>query len=118
LVDPRGQEWNVLYDFGSGKLAGKPTAAPHPGAFVELLESLHKQHHYPPHGGATRFWALFADLTALTLLIWATTGIVMWWQMRRLRVAGAVVLVLAVAVGASVMFSTGAELSFTPTSDE
>ncbi len=114
LLDGGGREWNVLYDLGSGKLSGKPTAAPRAGAFVELLEALHMQHHYPPHGGATRFWALFADLTALTLLVWAMTGIVMWWQMRRLRAAGAVVVAVALVLGASVMLSTGAELSFTP----
>jgi hypothetical protein len=117
LLDARGEEWNVLYDFGSGKLAGKPTAAARAGAFVELLESIHTQHHYPPHGGATRFWALFADLTAVTLLVWATTGIVMWWQMRRLRLLGALVLAGALAIAATVMISTGAELSFTPSAE-
>lgn len=118
LLDASGKEWNVVYDLGSGKLTGKPTATPRAGVFVELLESIHTQHHYPPHPSATLFWALFADLTAITLLIWAVTGIVMWWQMRRLRLAGAVVIVLALGAAASVMIATGSELSFTPRADE
>jgi hypothetical protein len=114
MLDAGGKEWNVLYELGTGKLSGKPSAEHRSGAFVELLEAIHTQHHYPPHPSATRWWALFADLTAFTLIVWSLTGLVMWWQLRRLRLAGAVIIALAVGTSATVMLTTGAELSFTP----
>lgn len=118
LLDASGGEWNALYDFGTGRLSGKPSAERRSGSFVELLEAIHTQHHYPPHPSATRWWALFADLTAFTLIVWSLTGLVMWWQLRRLRLVGAVVIAVAIAASATVMVATGAELSFTPAADD
>lgn len=114
LLDGSGREWNALYDFGTGKLSGRPSAERRSGSFVQLLEAIHTQHHYPPHPSATWWWALFADLTAFTLIVWSLTGLVMWWQLRRLRLAGAVVIAVAVGTSAAVMLATGAELSFAP----
>jgi hypothetical protein len=114
LLDPSGREWNALYDFATGKISGKPTSQRRSGSLVELLETIHTQHHYPPHPSATRWWALCADLTAFTLIVWSLTGLVMWWQLRRLRLAGAVIIALAVTTSAAVMLGTSAELSFTP----
>jgi len=114
LLDGGGRAWNALYDFGTGRLVGKPSDERRSGALVELLEAIHTQHHYPPHGGVTWFWAFFADVTAFTLIVWSITGLVMWWQLRRLRLAGAVVLALAVVAGVLVIGATGSELSFAP----
>ena len=86
-------------------------------AVIELFESIHKQHHYPPHTDATSYWALFADLTALTRIVWASTGIVMWWQMRKLRRSGAVIVALAIAVSTLIVANTARELRSAPTED-
>jgi hypothetical protein len=118
LLDGEGRAWNALYDFGTGKLAGKPSAQRRRGALIELLEAVHTQHHYPPHPSATLWWALFADLTAGTLIVWAVTGLTMWWQMRRLRKLGAVVLLAAIGLAVAVIGSTASELSFVPSAQE
>lgn len=112
--DSNRKTWNVIFDLSSGVLDGRAWNESRHAPFVELLESLHKQHHYPANFGSTFFWALFADLTALMLITWALTGLIMWWQMKRLRAVGLTVLVLALGLAAAVMTSTAGELTFGP----
>ncbi len=118
MLDAEGRAWNTVYDLSSGTLSGKPADAPAPGAFVELLEAIHTQHHYPPETGPTFWWALFADVTAVTLIVWALTGLLMWWQLKRLRRAGAVVVAFAVVLAGVVMVSTAREIRFAPGAEE
>ena len=112
--DDQGDTWNVIYDLGTGLLDGRPIQEVSSAPTIELLEALHTQHHYPPSFAASTIWALFADLTAVTLLFWCLSGLLMWWQMKKLRWVGASMLVLAVVVAALVMSSTAAELTFPP----
>lgn len=114
MHDRSGTTYNVVYDLTTGKLDGRRRDEARRGPLVEVLESLHKQHHYPASFGPTFFWALFADLTALTLVIWAVTGLIMWWQLRKLRVVGAAFLITAAILATLVMGSTAAELTFGP----
>lgn len=110
--DAQGKKWNVEQDLTTGKLDGRPREEGHRAATIELLESMHTQHHFPPSLGPTTFWALFADLTAFTMLMWALTGLVMWWQMRKLRIVGGIVLVTALGLAYVVMTSTASDLQF------
>src|SRR5690606_6840809 len=112
--DDRGDSWNVVYDLGTGLLDGRPTQEVSSTPTIELLESLHKQHHYPPSFAASSVWALFADLTAITLLFWCLSGLLMWWQMKKLRWVGSSLLVLAVVGATLVKTSTAAEITFPP----
>jgi hypothetical protein len=112
-----GRPWNVVYDLSTGELSGTSRGTRHRGSLAELLESLHKQHHYPPHADATSVWALFADLTAATLILWSLSGLVMWWQMKRLRRAGTLVIVIAIALSASVISATAREIHFGPAAE-
>lgn len=114
VQDENGRAWNVIYDLVSGTFTARPRDAFHGRSFAELLESIHKQHHYPPHRAASFFWSLFADLTAITLLLWALTGLTMWWQLKKLRRIGFGVLALSIVVAALVFGSIGAELTFGP----
>ncbi len=112
-----GRPWNVVYDLSTGELSGTPRGASNRGSLAELLESLHKQHHYPPHADATSVWALFADLTAATLILWSLSGLVMWWQMKRLRRAGAIVIAIAIALSLTVVSRTAREVHFGATAE-
>jgi len=112
VQDGEGRNWNVVYDMVSGGLSGRLHDASRGESLVELLESIHKQHHFPPQRTASFVWALLADLTAITLLLWAVTGLIMWWQMKKLRQAGWVVLLLSLLVAGGVFASTVAELTF------
>src|SRR5690606_40753847 len=63
--DGDGTPWNVVYNLTTGSLDGRPTDEERHAPVVELLESLHKQHHFPANFGPTFYWALFADLTEI-----------------------------------------------------
>jgi hypothetical protein len=112
--DEAGTAWNVVYNLSTQELDGRRASEDRHAPFVELLESLHKQHHFPASFGPTFFWALFADLTALTLVFWAISGLFMWWQMKKFRLLGALFLGSAVILASLVMVSTSRDLTFGP----
>lgn len=118
LRDPSGVLWNASYDMGAERLTGRPSDAPSPLFFVELLERLHKQHHFPINGGPELFWALVADLTGFTLILWALSGIAMWWQMKATRFFGVLALsaALLIALGVLVPMAEDIEWNATVTS--
>ncbi|WP_348652704.1 PepSY domain-containing protein [Polyangium sp. 6x1] len=109
--DANARTWNVVYDIGTGRVDGRPSG-PGPLRFVELLEKLHTTHHFPVHGDMAWFFALFADLTGITLIVWALSGLAMWWQMKPTRVLGALAIAVAVAAAALVWRGTAAEVQF------
>ncbi|KYG04129.1 hypothetical protein BE21_48310 [Sorangium cellulosum] len=112
MRDADGRLWNVTYDLGAGRLDGRLDGGAGQPLFVELLGMLHKTHHFPVHGGMTWIWALFADITGITLVLWALTGLAMWWQMKPSRVVGAVAVAVAIAVAAVVMSGTASDIVF------
>ncbi|WP_438002064.1 hypothetical protein WMF26_23035 [Sorangium sp. So ce185] len=112
MRDAEGRLWNVTYDLGAGRLDGRLDGGAGQPLFVELLGMLHKTHHFPVHGGMTWIWALFADITGITLVLWALTGLAMWWQMKPSRVVGAVAVAVAIAVAAVVMSGTASDIVF------
>jgi hypothetical protein len=112
--DASGERLHVSYDLTSHTLASRPAQADLGVPLVEIIEKLHTQHHFPTHPGMTLFWAIFADLTGLTLVLWALTGLVMWWQMKPTRVTGAIVIAVALGLAVVVMAGTAEELTFMP----
>lgn len=60
-----------------------------------FLTRLHKSHTYPAELGPRWWWSLMVDVTAVTMLVWGLTGLVMWWQIRTLRRIGLSVLALS-----------------------
>lgn len=118
LVDGQGVTWNVVYDLATGKLSGREASAAPQRTWAEALEAIHKQHHFPPHQDITFWWALLADATAITLILWALSGLVMWWQLRRLRKAGAVVIAVALTLATVMITGVHRELTFLGTSAE
>src|SRR5690606_16230299 len=114
MRDAAGTVWNVDYDLRTSALDGRRADDATPTLFVELLEKLHQHHHFPGHVGATFWWALFADLTGLTLALWACTGIVMWWQMKQTRLLGIASIAVAIGLSAWVISATVGELEFNP----
>jgi hypothetical protein len=112
LLDDAGRQWNATYDLGSGRLDGRPTDSPPPLSLHDLLGTMHRTHHFPARLGPITFWVLFADLTALALVIWALTGIVMWIQIKKSRAAGVVAVSVGLLIAAVVMRWTDADLRF------
>ncbi|MEM6993565.1 MAG: PepSY domain-containing protein [Myxococcota bacterium] len=86
-----GEDWNVRYKPKSGGLDFERTAGKEVST-KRVLARLHMTHVYPAELGAAWVHTFIVDLVAFCLLLWCLTGLLMWWQMRRFRRIGLVVL--------------------------
>lgn len=66
---------------------------------------LHTTHGQPPHWNGRMIWSVFVDVMAVAMVLWGVSGIVMWWQVKRTRRIGGIVLVASVMSGLAVYFS-------------
>lgn len=58
----------------------------------EFMTSLHARGGYHQDSWLSDAWALIVDLFCLSMLVWIATGLWMWWQMKRVRLAGGIVM--------------------------
>lgn len=100
-----GEDWQIDYDANSGDVEFEPLAS-REVRLPRVLARLHMTHVYPDTLGVAWLHAFLVDLSALCLLLWSVTGVFMWWQMRRVRRVGWVVL----AAGASITLCILAEV--------
>lgn len=94
--------WQVTYNGRDGSLSGKPAGSDEaqPPSVRRFLTRLHTASGYPYRGGPRWGWGLAVDATAVAMLFWAASGLVMWWQVRAARRWGVLVLLLSTAVAA------------------
>jgi len=59
------------------------------------LLRLHMAHGYPYEANTRWFWAIAVDLMFLSMCFWGISGVVMWWQIKRTRNIGWVILILS-----------------------
>lgn len=92
--DSRGGRWDTTWNLDSGSLKARPVAkAVKDLGWREYLTRLHTTGQYPAKGNWDRFaWAIIVDAVFVLMVFWGASGIVMWWQQRRMRTSGAVVL--------------------------
>ncbi len=83
-----GEPWVLTFDPHAGTLAYEPFDHAPDVRMGRVLARLHMTHVYPASFGARWVHALIVDLTIVCLLLWCLTGMVMWWQLRRLRRIG------------------------------
>ena len=50
---------------------------------------LHTMHGDPGYAGAKWIWARIVDVVGVAMMVWALSGIVMWWQIKATRSQGA-----------------------------
>lgn len=90
------------YNLQTGALSGRAedatARAGEPPSTRQFLTRLHKAHGYPSGFGARWIWAVAVDVMFVCMVGWGLTGLLMWWQMKNVRVIGAVLLVLSVVV--------------------
>lgn len=112
LADEHGVIWNVECDLRDGRLSGRRADEWPAVGMTQLLGKMHKTHHFPRHLGHVWVWVLFEDLLGITMVIWALTGLWMWWSIKPTRRAGAVGLIIALALFGVIMMGTVQELLF------
>lgn len=100
-----GEPWRATYDFRRESLSARPAGVTEsPTAIRRLLTRLHVMHGYTPWWSAESAWAIFVDGMAAAMLVWGASGVLMWWQMKRLRRAGAITLFVSAATVALVIW--------------
>lgn len=53
---------------------------------------LHTSHGQSPSWTARMVWSLFVDTMAFAMFSWGLTGLLMWWQIKRVRLVGGIVM--------------------------
>ena len=93
-IDSNGERWKATYNPLSGGISGVPEGSePKPEmGWRRFLTQLHLMHVYPYETNALWVWAVLVDAMAFTMLFWAFSGLMMWWQIKSTRKLGAVVL--------------------------
>lgn len=94
----KGDEvWVVSYNVSNRNISAKPKDGwPGPKSARQYLARLHFSHTYPKELGARTLWALSVDATAIGLILWGLTGFLMWWQRKRIRLSGMIVIAISV----------------------
>lgn len=90
-----GRPWRVTYDAVNQKPEFEELEEPEIRT-SRILARLHMTHTYPADFGVAWMHAFVVDLTIICLIMWSITGVVMWWQLRRLRRIGWVVMLSGV----------------------
>jgi hypothetical protein len=98
-VDAAGQTWTASYNTLTGSVNGTPAdAKPETElGWRRFVLRLHTAHGYPGATNSRWFWALLVDAMACTMCFWGLSGLLMWWQIKATRKAGAVLLLLSIA---------------------
>lgn len=98
LASVDGQPARVTYVLKDGhvditKFDGSPGMSAR-GFFLKL----HTSHGQTPSWTARMIWSLFVDTMAFAMVAWGVTGLLMWWQIKRVRLIGGVVMACSVLV--------------------
>jgi hypothetical protein len=97
-----GRRWRIAYNLQTGATSARP--ADDPGSRLSnrrFLTGLHLAFAYPSRVNARWFWAVAVDAMFVAMVFWGCSGLLMWWQMKKLRRWGAVILIVSVAVAAA-----------------
>ncbi|MEM9166379.1 MAG: PepSY domain-containing protein [Planctomycetota bacterium] len=104
LVD--GEPWIVLCDMVTGTVDARPAGDPRRAFDMRsFLLRLHVSRGYPLSVSARSLWAVVVDLTASLMIFWAISGLMMWWQMKPTRRAGAVVVAIGIVLSGLLGFA-------------
>jgi len=102
-----GRTWTATYNPMTGAVGGTdPVAKPETElGWRRFLTRLHLAHGYPGDANARWYWAVIVDAMAFVMVFWGLTGLIMWWQIKATRRAGAVVLTLSAVAAVSLGFA-------------
>lgn len=101
-------EWRVRYDSLKGTVAASPVDPSQPSkqfGWRRYLTKMHTTHGYPGEVSPQFFWAIIVDTMAAVMIFWGLSGILMWWQIKRLRFWGGVTIASSVIL-ASCLFAS------------
>lgn len=93
--DHDGRTLLARFDPANGSLRVSPAGE---RDVVDFLQTLHVAHGSPGFVDARWWWSWIVDAMGVAMLVWAATGLWLWWSIRSVRRTGVVALVLAGAI--------------------
>jgi hypothetical protein len=106
LADRGGRTWRVTYAPATGSVRGVAADSPAARPPVQRFQkALHVSCGYTGWKGGAALWPVFVDVLALAMLFWVDSGLVMWWQIKAVRVSGLLVLLASGLTAAAVAAS-------------
>jgi len=89
--------WQASYSEAQGTLSGERLQASDTPtmSFRQFLLRMHLTHVYPSELNIRWVYCVVVDVMSLTMLFWGVSGVIMWLQLKRTRVLGALFLLLA-----------------------
>ncbi len=112
-VEREGRRWHVAYNIETGAISGSPVEEQSKRLSSRLfLTRMHLAYTYPSQFDARWFWAIAVDAMFVSMVFWGFSGLLMWWQMKKLRAWGAVTLVLSVLAATALALGMHEVLSF------
>lgn len=94
-IEADGKTWTATYNATTGGVSGALPEATNGPSWRQFLLRLHTAHGYPGEPNARWGWAVIVDVMAAVMVFWGLSGLIMWWQIKATRLAGAVTLVLS-----------------------
>lgn len=107
-----GQPCRVQFDTQNGRLQVEAADRASPTMDPKLFsQRLHMARGYSPTWGVRTLWAVSVDAMFLSMVFWGCSGILMWWQIKRTRRVGAVVLLASLLCAVWLVVGMHEELS-------
>lgn len=102
----------VVYNLRSGEIAALADAAPRSEMSAKSFsQRLHLSRGYTPSMGTRTWWAISVDAMFFSMVFWGISGIFMWWQIKRTRMIGFVILGASAICAAWLVLGMHEELS-------
>jgi hypothetical protein len=100
LMRADDKTWKVKYHFQTGSVSGETPDVPAPKSVSagQYLTRLHLARGYPAEVNLQWWWASIVDAMAAVMVFWGFSGLLMWWQIKRTRRLGMIVLILSLVV--------------------
>jgi hypothetical protein len=98
-IEHEGRHWRIAYNLQSGATSARPAGAPESGLSTRLfLTRLRLSFAYPSRVDARWFWAIAVDAMFVAMVFWGVSGLLMWWQIKKLRAWGTLVLIASILI--------------------
>jgi hypothetical protein len=95
-VEHEGRRWRVAYNLQTGATTARPAGTGEGRLSTRrFLTGLHLAFTYPSRVDARWFWAVAVDAMFVSMVFWGVSGLLMWWQMKKLRRWGVFTLIVS-----------------------
>lgn len=94
----KGENYTVTYHLPSQQITSTRDDNRKQINTKSFLQRLHLSRAYSPGFDTRFFWALLVDTMVVAMIFWSLSGVVMWWQVKRTRRWGAVVILFSLVL--------------------